>query len=265
MTKQDVQGPIRTFDGRPSKRMLPADSLTVYPEVQRMPPSRSSVKQIADHLDYSKLGVVTVSERPDGTMSLIDGQRRVAALKLRGNGSFKVECAVYSGMTVAQEAEMFLGLNNVRVPRSDDRFFVGVTAKRPDCVGIVDVCAKLGWRVSRASTNNSISCTDAMVKVWAMDTSGVLLHRTIDLLGKVFGRDKNTMGGHLVLGISKFLQRNPDVELALLETKLQAKFASAVSLVANARQHREIEGRGSLAACMEAVIAKVYGGRKKRS
>jgi hypothetical protein len=255
--------PIRTSDAKPSDRMIPAEQLQVYQEVQRIPPTRDSVRQIADSLDFSKLGALTVSQREDGTYSLIDGQRRVAALKHRGLGTYRVRCLVYQGLTVEQEAELFLGLNNTRVVHSLDRFAVGVTAGHAECLGINAVLKRIGWRVGRASGPGVAVSTEAMGKIWRADPSGAMLARVVGVLNEAFGRDRNTLSGHVVSGVGAFLAKNQVDDKQLID-KLRAKFASPLNLLSMARSRRETEG-GSVASNIATVIARTYEARRKRA
>lgn len=249
---------------KPTIKMIPADQLIAYPEVQRIPPTKESVNQIAANLDTSSLGTLSVSLRPDGSYSLMDGQRRVAALKMRGMGSYRCKCDLYTGLTVQQEAQKFLDLNSVRVVGSLDRFTVGVTAKLPECVAIVAALKSIGWRVGRAAGPGSAVAVESMLKVYRADKSGALLSKTLGILNDAFGRDKNTMSGSLIDGLGQFLRKNPAADAVSLTEKLRAKFSSPVTITAQARTRRETE-RGSLAQNVSAIIERTYSNRRARA
>lgn len=256
--------PTRTAESRPSLKSVPVDQLVIYPNVQRDPPSRDSVKKIADSLDYSKLGVLDVSLRADGSYSVIDGQRRMLALKSRNLGSYRVSCLVYSGLSEQQEAEMFLGLNATRVVSAFDRFKVGLTARRPDCVDINTVFKKHGWKISKASNSGVAACINSMQKVWARDKNGALLNRVVATLSEAFGRDKNTMSGSLVEGLAQFFVSNKDADDSALVGKLRARFSAPVTITTMARNRQATE-RGALCANVSAVIERVYNSRRQRA
>src|SRR5690606_35126480 len=86
-------------------------------------------EKIAESFDQDKVGVITVSRRSDNTNAVIDGQHRTHSLKMVGKGDVPVECHVYHGLTLREEAELFLGLNNVRNVDAQDKFAVRVTAE----------------------------------------------------------------------------------------------------------------------------------------
>lgn len=259
-----TNGSVRSIECKPHVRKLRVDQLVVYPAVQRTPPTKAKVKQLADAWDWSKVDMPSISERRDGTFSILDGQRRVLALKMLGQDEHRLDCVVYTGLTEAQEAEMFLGLNDVRQVSIFDRFFTGVTARRPECVGITATCEKHGWTVRRGASHGAICCVDAMMRVWSMDTSGALLSRTLQLLTDAFGRDKNTVSGHLVGGLARFFHKHPETDISAFKEKLQAKFPAPIRIVTLARGRMEQEG-GPMAQNVCEVLVRVAHGRKVRS
>lgn len=259
---QAVKDPVRTVVGRPAYKSVAAELLLVYPRVQRLPPSKALVKEIADKLDFSALGVIHASLRKDGTYSTMDGQRRVAALLMRGLGSFKCHCLVYEGLTEAQEAAMFLRLNDSRTVGAFDRFVIGLTAEEPSRLAIADICKKHGWKIGRTPLQGIVSCTKTMENVWEKDGDGRLLTATVSVLTEAFGRDQFTLNGHLLDGMSRFLKKDSS-DRAVLIDKLRAKFATPASIVTKARARRDIE-RGPMAENVAAIIERTYGSRKTR-
>jgi hypothetical protein len=95
------------------------------------------VQQIAENFDPAALRTLTVSERRDGTYVILDGQHRVAAMKENGyaNGHL-VYCEVHEGLSLHEEAELFLKLNDARKPSYREAFDVRLTARDPDALGV---------------------------------------------------------------------------------------------------------------------------------
>lgn len=110
---------------RTSNQFLPLSSLLIDPRVQRAW-NQSWSATIARDFDPGKLGVIHVSLRKDGNHYIIDGQHRAKAAELwlgaDCNGQ-KVECRVYEGLSLAEEAELFVALNTAKK--------VGAIAKYP--------------------------------------------------------------------------------------------------------------------------------------
>lgn len=252
---------VRTAGSRPTAKLLAVDELRVFPEVQRRPPIRKLVQEIADKLDVSALGTLHVSQREDGALSVIDGQRRIAALKMRGMGNHKANCLVYTGLSVKQEADLFRKLNHSRLVSAYDDFAKGVVSGDVRDVGIHKALAKIDWSVGVASSPGVVACVSALRKVWDIDQSGQLLGKTVSALNEAFGRDRNAMAASLVAGTGRYLAKN-GVDTALLVEKLRAKFASPVSVITTARSRMASEG-GSLSQNVAAVIARTVESRRR--
>lgn len=246
---------------RPKATKIAVDKLTVYQEVQRIPPTKKLVKDIASKMDYGSLGVFHVSHRDDGTYSLIDGQRRKLALESLGLGSHKVDAMLYTGLSVAQEAALFRTLNRSRVVCSFDDFEKGVTAGDERDVGISKILSKIRWQAYRSTGPGKCSCVVSLRKVWDKDGNGTLLLRCLTALDSAFGRDKHTMSGSHVEGMASYLAAN-DVDPTTLVEKLRSKYGSPLTLHMAARSRRDVEG-GSMSANVREIIARVMGSRKR--
>lgn len=251
----------RTAESRPQSRLISIDQLKVYPEVQRIPPTRKLVKDIADKLDLSALGTFHVSHRANGSYSVIDGQRRMLALRLRDMGTYKVNALVYEGLTVKQEAALFRLLNKSRLVGAFDDFDKGVVAGDERDVGIAKVLSKSQWSVGRVPKPGVASCVTSLRQVWDRDNSGALLAKTVGVLDQAFGRDPRTMASSLVAGAGRFLC-DDGIDQHVLVEKLRAKFASPVSVITTARARMDSEG-GSLSQNVAAVLDRTYNGRRR--
>lgn len=96
------------------------------------------------------MGYVVVSHRGEDYF-LIDGQHRVAALKILGfDDNDTVQCEVYEGLTEEQEAELFLERNNNKVVAALDKFKVAVHAGRKAEVEIADCVRNQGLRIGKS-------------------------------------------------------------------------------------------------------------------
>lgn len=82
----------------------------------------SRVRKIATNFDPILIGELLVSEREDG-LYILDGHHRMAAaLSQNGNTPTTVTCEVFTGLSKANEAQLFLGRNDRASVRSHDRF-----------------------------------------------------------------------------------------------------------------------------------------------
>jgi hypothetical protein len=133
-------------------REIPANLLTVDPRVQRaLDPRR--VKRIADEWDDLMVGVLTVSHRVDpfgkepDRYVVLDGQTRLAAFRTVCGESTALPMAaqVHTGLTLEEEALIFLKHNNRKAVLLTDRFRLAVVAGQTWAVEIAEVLAKHNW------------------------------------------------------------------------------------------------------------------------
>jgi hypothetical protein len=83
-----------------------ANDIRVDTQYQR-PINIAHVRKIANEFDERAFGVILVSERADGSVYVIDGQHRLAAVKSMGRGGSEIPCHVYRGLSVGDEALIF--------------------------------------------------------------------------------------------------------------------------------------------------------------
>jgi len=81
------------------------------------------LRKIAEHFDMILVGELLVSQRADGGLYVLDGHHRLSAAK-RQNGSAPatLKAEIFTGLSRADEARLFLGRNDRANVRSHDRF-----------------------------------------------------------------------------------------------------------------------------------------------
>lgn len=133
---------------------------------RELKPSR--VDHISSKFDVDLMGYPVVSER-DGHFWILDGQARIGALKA-WLGDWKgqqVQCRVFAGLTVEQEAEIFLELNDFTQVSAYAKFMNAVTAGRPVETDIDRIVRATDLLVSRdSSLDNTVSCVSTLIKVY---------------------------------------------------------------------------------------------------
>lgn len=229
-------------------RAVPADQLTIDPRVQRASDPRR-VKKLADNWDDLMVGVLTVSHRVKypavGTDSLdrteefvvLDGQTRLEAFRLVCNDdavtSASLSCQVYEGLTLQEEADIFLKHNDRRAVTPRDRFRLAVTAGEEWALDIRDISARTGWYVQGTEKidpkGHSFSAVGAAEKVYLLDEgrslkktfamidaawqnpSGAVCSETLFGLGMLYARFEDEVDGRSLvqrlakMGVNKFI------------------------------------------------------------
>lgn len=96
--------------GRIETTLIPAHKLKVCQFTQRPLRSKKHAEWIANNFDSNLFDPLVVSYR-DGVYYVIDGQHRLYAVKKLFGNDYLVECRIMKGLTLQEEAKLFVDLN----------------------------------------------------------------------------------------------------------------------------------------------------------
>jgi hypothetical protein len=247
------------------------DTITTDPRVNTRPIYGPWVAQRKEKFDANKLGVPVISERADGSRVWLDGQNRGALLSLVGWGDQSIDCKVYRGLTVRQEAELFLALNDNRRVGAIYRFLARITAGDPDAVAINGIVRGAGWRIGDQNGPDTITAVAALEKVYQGDqrdpvegvAPGWALQRTLAIVTEAWGFKPDTVNGEILKGIGALFNRYLDgVDTIILVKKLATYPAGPAGLLGDARGRRQYQG-GSVAACVSESVVDLYNKNRR--
>lgn len=245
---------------------LPLNMLFVDQTVQR-PLDDRKAQRMADAMDLSLLGVVEVSEREDGSCHVMDAQHRIAALRLAGFTDEKIECRVHHGLTRAEEAARFIGLNTFTAPRAFDKFKVRIQAEDPVALGVDRILMEHGWRLV-TGRDGGFTAVAAAERVYTGQGSADKERgprNFSDALGTVteaWGRGPMAANQYIIGGLGLFYARYSDqVDKPSLVKRL-AQFAGGPdNYIGKARGIRDWRG-GGLPRCVAELTTEVYNKRR---
>lgn len=107
-------------------------------------PSQSLIRKIAMYWDWGLCQPLAVSRRPDGALTIVDGQHRASAARLRGDIPH-LPCVITSYASAGDEAAAFVALNQMRRPLSAlDLFKAAVAAEDTEALLILDCLTGAG-------------------------------------------------------------------------------------------------------------------------
>lgn len=206
-------------------------------------------QRIADKWNPEKLGVFKVSRRTNGDGQVVghyvvDGQHRRGAMLKLDMGSETVPALIYSGLTIKEEADMFLADNaENRHPTPIDIFRVSLVAKDPTALAIQEVLKAHNLTVEAGAGRRGVSAVGSLR--WLYEKGGAaLLHQTLTLLEETWGSDtRAARDGQLLKGVGKVLADSTGAKLdrrALAEK--MAKEGKPQQLIGTARTHRAATG-----------------------
>ncbi len=145
---------------------------------------QSRVDKLVAAFSLEQLGTPTVNLR-GGVWFVIDGQHRIGALRDIGYGDQQVQCWTYEGMTEAEEAEMFLRLNDVLSVSAFAKFKVGVTAGRDEECDIDAIVRSAGLHIAQGGGYGAVAAVGTLRRVYQRGPG--CLARTLCIIRDSFG------------------------------------------------------------------------------
>ena len=198
---------------------LAPERVTIDPTVERNLDQRR-VAKIAAELRIDAIGVPTVSRRVGGAHIVLDGMHRFAALTVAGLGDVPVPVAVYTGLTLEQEAELFRLLNNTKGLSAADKFRIALVEGDPESQAIDAIVSKNGYTTRAGAPNSAIAVT-AMAHIYRRD-QGDTLNRTLAVASGAWGHRKHAANQTVLNALAAMLFRyGHTVNLARLAEKLK--------------------------------------------
>lgn len=245
---------------QPEIRPVELANLYVDPDVQRgMEPRK--VAKIADNLNESAIGTITISRRSNGRYHVVDGQHRVAALRQVLGDEYKVECRVFANLTLPQEAELFRLLNTTSKPQAVDAFRIRVIEGDPAAVAIAHILEDNGWSLSLGSSDKTFSAVAAIERIYRTDPEAA--ERTISVATRAWGHQRESVDNRIVEGLGLVLARyGTAVDLASLTDRLARYPGGPGKLIGNARTLSDALGVTVAKGMAEAVV-EIYNRAKK--
>lgn len=174
---------------------------------QRSKINEARVDYLLANFETNYLGIPVVSQREDGEFYIIDGQHRIAALKRWLGDEWKtnkITCRVVTNLSEAQEADLFLRLNDGLAVTAFDKFRVALHAGWPDEVHIDAIVKGANLTISRDNVAGSIGAVGALRRVYERSDANTLA-RTLRIIRDAFG--DAGFEARVIDGIGHFCQR----------------------------------------------------------
>lgn len=207
---------------------------------------------MAKAFDQRLLGVIEVSDRgPDQhpRYAVVEGQHRWAAVALRDPGA-SIAARVHSGLTVSDEAQLFVGIDVQRRRLTTwNRWKARRAQQDPDVAAIEATVGRVGLRVDEAAKDGHVRCTAMLEKIARSGGGHVLLRDSLRLLHDTWGAQAGAYDAPLVGGMAAFLDAFGDSEHfdcdALVEALIDLT-PERVGFFAKAKKNGGKHGTGAL-------------------
>jgi hypothetical protein len=250
-----------------------ADTIELgHPELQR-PLDGNHAKRIAEKFDPDMLGkplVVAFPSKGGEHLVAVDGQHRIAAVKIALGLGQMIECEVVRGVTVAHAARMFSGRNFFKRPQAIDLFLKSVTGGDEESVAINRILTSLGLKIGVGQVDGYVNCVNALQRIYrgdgrtGMGKNELALKRTLGTALRAWGKASTSFQGMILHGIGLVVLKHGDViDFEALEQKLAAFPKGPIGLLGKAKGSRETMG-GSVPQNVASTIVREYNkGRRK--
>lgn len=207
--------------------------------------------ELAADFNLEGMGYPVVSKHADVSF-VIDGQHRVAALKIIGfSENDVIQCEVYEDLQLEEEAEQFLERNNGLAVNAMAKFKVGVVAGRDDEVAIEQIVHAQGLKVGSGGIR-AVGSLRAVYKRIGSDG----LAKTLRIIRDAYGNAG--FEGIVIQGTALTIQRyNGKVHEAHMVTALAKAAGGLNGLITQANKTRETLGQ-SKAQCVAATEVAFY-------
>lgn len=194
----------------PKVRRIPANELTIDDRVQRQGLDQNKLNTIRDTYNRHVLNFLTVSERADGTHVVLDGWHRWTVAREIDGESVMLNCQVFTGLELDEEAELFLLANQQQPASKIDKFRVKVVKGDPVAVKIQAIVSKHGWAIGvgdgRISAVETMEAIVANGDKYVDDFGEELLSNTLSVVTNAWGRaDKKATEKNILLAVATFL------------------------------------------------------------
>lgn len=220
---------------------------------------------ILAEFDLDFFGLPVVSERR-GSYYVVDGQHRIAAIKeWLGEGweDQRIECRIYTGLTEAEEADLFDRLNDQMAVTAYDRFRIRVNAKREEECNIKRIVERENLCISRDNIPGAIGAVNTLRRIYKRANEKVL-SKTLRIIRDAYG----DAGFEAIVldGLSHMVQRYEGMIEDVAVAKLLANVHGGVKgLINRAEVLHKQTGSGKahcIAAAAVDIINAKRGGKK---
>lgn len=245
---------------KPKIRSLAVSQLGVDREVQRYEDPAKTAR-IKRDFNESALGIITISQRDDGTYHIADGQHRVSAARDKMGDDYQVDCKIFVGLSREEEALLFRILNDTNRPRPFDIFRVRVIEQDPVAVEILKIIEAYGWRLSTSNETGAFAAVVSAEHIYKRDHEALDL--AISIITGAWGKTPKASDGRILKALGQVLLRYGDaIDADELVEKLAAT-PGPEDLLVRAMGLVQIRRGSIINALAEILVDDIYNKRKR--
>lgn len=257
--------------GRSTVGKVRVTDLDIDPRVQREEGTdERRCDRMAATFNSEALGLFIVSQRENGDLILLDGaHRRATCLKVGWNAP--VDALVFHGLSLAEEAQLFLLYNDKKDPSAVSRFMRRVVAGDAVAMTIDRIIRKHGWRVARsAQSAGQFTAVDAVERVYRSASRTLpqgehpdVLDQVITIVTEAWGHDPYAVSAPILEGLAQLIGRfGKSMDVAKVIRELEA--TQPRKLISQAKTLRDIQG-GNVPAALAKIVAGLHNKKRRNN
>jgi hypothetical protein len=193
------------------------NELEIDENVQRSLMSLSKINRFKAKWNPAAVGRILVSRRKDRSLRVLDGMHRVEAFRQLSDNTGFIPCEVYTGLTLEEEAELFLDKNAGDKPTPLDRYRVSVVGKLPVAIQVDAPIHAYGWTVAKYSSGSGggsdsdgqLNCVVALQRLYKLseerEQDPNLLQEALRIIGRVWGTDRSAGQGFVITALGRMV------------------------------------------------------------
>lgn len=246
---------------QPKRERIRADQLKIDEHIQRdLDPNRAD--RMSKKFNRAALGTLTVSRRGPGQVFILDGQTRWTANRLAGHEEAFLNCDVFEGLTLAEEAEIYEQLNDTKRLAPLDLHKARRVRQDPVALGMDALAEKHGLQISRTSAN-ALMAVRSFEKLFT--ASEATADRTLAVLTGAWHARREAVSAKILEGVGALLMRYHDqVDDKTLVAQLQAEFGGPLDLYGRSKTFGATMGSDHRDAVATLVVL-AYNRHKRRT
>ncbi len=194
------------------QKSVSLDAVIVDQRVQRTEgPDQRRVDKMASMFNPDALGVLILSEREDGTLVCLDGMHRCLSARKAGHTAL-MESKVFTGLTLPEEASLFLLYNDKKDPSAVSKFNARVVAGDPVAQEIDRIVRSHGWKVSVSTHPGCINAINKAENVYRTGAGSVangehpdILDRVLSIITAAWGYDQHGVHQAMLAGVAQVI------------------------------------------------------------
>lgn len=246
---------------------IPVGDLEVDRRVQRTGLEMRKIEKMKTEWNENAEGFYTVSRRKSGQLVILDGAHRWTAKKELTDNLGTAPCRILEGLSLAEEAEIFLALNNTTQPLPIDKFKVRVVKGDPVAEKIDEIVKSYGWVITRAPGDHHIRAVAALEKIYrrseAADQDPNALTLTMLAVTRAWGNQHAAASAVIVEGMGRlFIEYSSKIVMDTLTTRLNEYKGGPATLHAKATELAAMR-QGKVSMAVAELVVEAYNKGKR--